>query len=275
MTTSPFDLDAYFDRIGYTGPWEPTLAVLRELHRLHPAAIPFENLNPLMGAPVSLDLGDLQAKLVTGGRGGYCYEQNALFKAALSALGFQVQGLAGRVRWNMPEDAPDRPRTHMALRVDLAEGGFIVDVGFGGMVMTAPLRLETGVDQQTPHGRFRLAQAGEGRFDLQAETDGEWRTLFRFDLTPQLDADYEPMNWFTATHPTSIFPNSLMVARAAPGRRLTLANDRYTVRDAGAAPVERQLQTIDEIAEVLTADFGLTLPPGFERVAAKLGLQNA
>ena len=35
MTDAP-DLDAYFRRIGYDGPREPTLAVLRELHALHP-----------------------------------------------------------------------------------------------------------------------------------------------------------------------------------------------------------------------------------------------
>ena len=117
--TADIDLDAYFDRIGYTGPWEPTLDVLQALHRLHPAAIAFENLTPLMGERVSLDLGDLQAKLVLGGRGGYCYEQNGLFKAVLTALRFQVHGLAARVRWGLPEDAPPRPRTHMALLVTL------------------------------------------------------------------------------------------------------------------------------------------------------------
>ena len=36
------DLDAYFARIGYAGPREPTRPVQQALHELHPAAITFE-----------------------------------------------------------------------------------------------------------------------------------------------------------------------------------------------------------------------------------------
>ena len=34
--TDSFDLSRYFSRIGYDGPVEPTLDVLRRLHLLHP-----------------------------------------------------------------------------------------------------------------------------------------------------------------------------------------------------------------------------------------------
>lgn len=266
------DLDAYLDRIGYAGPREPTLAVLRDLHRLHTSAIPFENLTPLMDEPVPLGLAELEAKLVRQGRGGYCYEHNTLLWAALSALGFEAEGLAGRVRWGQPEDAPLRPRSHMALLVQLPEGPFVADVGFGGITMSAPLALVPGQAQQTPHEPFRLQPATDGAYDLQAEAGGSWRTLYRLDLTRHLPGDYEAMNWFTATHPASIFRSGLMAARAAPGRRLTLSGLRYTVREKDKAPVERTLGSLDELGEVLTRDFGLTLPAGFARVGAKLGL---
>jgi N-hydroxyarylamine O-acetyltransferase len=268
------DLDAYFARIGYAGPREPTLAVLRDLHRLHPAAIPFENLSPLMGVPVPLELADLQAKLVAGGRGGYCYEHNGLFKAALTALGFQVAGLAGRVRWGMAEDAPARFRSHMALLVTLPDGRFIADVGFGGMVMTGPLRLEPDVAQDTPLEPYRLASRPDGELDLQAElAPDDWRTLYRFDMVPHLDVDYAPLNWFTATHPASVFTNGLMVARAEPHRRLTLSNTRYVSRPKDGPAHERTLTSIDQVAQVLTGDFGLTLPSGFASIGPKLGFQ--
>lgn len=270
MTASP-DLDAYFARIGYSGPREPTLAVLRDLHRLHPAAIPFENLTPLMGDPVPLDLGGLQAKLLAGGRGGYCYEHNGLFKAVLTALGFQVQGLGARVRWGQPDDAPLRPRTHMSLLVTLPEGPFLADVGFGGLVMTAPLRLEAGPAQPTPHGDFRLVDI-DGLYELQGDLGGSWRALTRFDLHPHIDADYEPLNWFSATNGNSPFNSTLMAARAEPHRRLALANTRFTVRPVGGEARERTLTSLDALAQVLTSEFGLTLPDGFERVGPKLGL---
>ena len=80
------DLDAYLARIGYDGPREPTLAVLREICRMHPGAIPFENIDVLLGRPISLDPAQIDAKLIGAGRGGYCYEQNSLLKRALSQL---------------------------------------------------------------------------------------------------------------------------------------------------------------------------------------------
>ena len=48
------NLAHYFARIGYAGPREATLEVLQEIHRLHPAAIPFENLAPLTRQAVKL-----------------------------------------------------------------------------------------------------------------------------------------------------------------------------------------------------------------------------
>ncbi|MEO8926531.1 MAG: arylamine N-acetyltransferase, partial [Caulobacteraceae bacterium] len=108
-----FDLDAYLARIGYAGDRAPTLATLAAIHALHPAGLAFENLDPLLGRPVALDLDTLQAKLVRGRRGGYCFEQNAVFLAALEALGFKAQSLIARVLWNRPADAAPPPRSHM------------------------------------------------------------------------------------------------------------------------------------------------------------------
>ena len=272
MADACIDLDAYLARIGYSGPREPTLAVLRALHALHPAAIPFENLDPLMGRPPALALDTLQAKLVTGGRGGYCYEQNGLFKAALEALGFQVTGFAARVRWGAAEGAPLRPRTHMTLRVDLPEGPYLADVGFGGLVLTGPLRLDSRDAQSTPHERFRLAPLDGGVLELQAELGQDWRSLYRFDMTPHMAADYEPLNWFSGTHPSSPFTFSLMAARSGPHGRLALSNTRFTVRRPGQAPAERTLASMDELKAVLREDFGLTLPDGLDAIAPVLGL---
>jgi N-hydroxyarylamine O-acetyltransferase len=272
MADPRIDLDAYLARVGYGGPREPTLAVLRALHVLHPAAIPFENLDPLMGAPVSLSLDALQAKLVAGGRGGYCYEQNGLFKAALEALGFQVTGLAARVRWGAAEDAPLRPRSHMLLRVSLPEGPYLADVGFGGLVLTAPLRLDSPDAQATPHERFRLAPLEDGVLELQAELGQAWRALYRFDMAPHLAPDYEPLSWFSGTHPSSPFTSSLMAARTGPEGRFTLSDTRFTARRPGLPPAERTLATLEELKSVLREDFGLTLPEGVERIAPKLGL---
>jgi N-hydroxyarylamine O-acetyltransferase len=70
------DIDGYCARIGYAGPREPTLVVLRAIVAGHTAAIPFENLDVLAKRPVCLDLPALREKLVHHQRGGYCYEMS-------------------------------------------------------------------------------------------------------------------------------------------------------------------------------------------------------
>src|SRR4051812_30275357 len=98
------DLDAYFSRIGLRGPRAATLETLDELTRAHSSAIPFENLDVLLGRPIDLRPEALFDKLVTRGRGGYCFEQNGLFLAVLEQLGFRVAPLSARVRLDRPRD---------------------------------------------------------------------------------------------------------------------------------------------------------------------------
>jgi N-hydroxyarylamine O-acetyltransferase len=151
--TTAVELVAYFARIGQTGPAEPTLAVLHDLHTLHPAAIAFEGLDPFLSRSVSIESGAIQAKLAQGPRGGYCHEQNALFHDVLAAIGFSVAALGARVLWMTP--GRKAPLTHRLTLVDLPEGRFVADVGFGGQTATAPLRLESGPEQVTPQGAYR------------------------------------------------------------------------------------------------------------------------
>src|SRR5436189_3482 len=116
----------YLQRIDYRGPLEPTLEVLKNLHRAHAIRIPFENLDIMLGRPILLDLPSLEAKLVQARRGGYCFEQNTLFAAALGQLGFDVTTLAARVRLNRARIAP---RTHMLLLVTVEGNSYVADVG--------------------------------------------------------------------------------------------------------------------------------------------------
>src|SRR5690606_17659533 len=103
----------------------------------------------------------LEQKLVLSGRGGYCFEHNRLFGAVLESLGFDVTGLAARVLWER-EPGSVMPRTHMLLTVDVAGEPYIADVGFGGLTLTAPLRLVPDLEQPTPHETFRVQRRDDG-----------------------------------------------------------------------------------------------------------------
>ena len=267
MSDAP-DLDAYFARIGYDGPREPTLAVLKALHDRHPRAIPFENLDPLLRRTPRLDLASLEAKLVAGRRGGYCFEQNGLFAAVLRALGFQVTPLAARVLWGGPVGQVS-PRTHMLLRLDLPEGAYLADVGFGGLVKTAPLRLEPASEQPVDGLAFRLRPRGADELQLEVRLPEGWTPMYRFGPSLQHPADYEMANWFIATHPESRFVNELMAAFVGEDRRYGLFNNELTVRH-GDGTVERRRLTAEELDQMMHTTFGIGRPEGVEALYARL-----
>jgi len=254
------DLDAYFARIGYAGPREASFEVLAALQRAHPGVIAFESLNPLLDRPVTLDAASLQAKLVQGGRGGYCFEQNGVFWRVLTQLGFQVTPLSARVRWMAPDDAPPGPLSHMTLKVELPEGAFLCDVGFGGQSPTAPLLMQPGLEQATPHGTYRFTDH-DGALELQMRLQDRWAALYRFSLEPRVLADYEVSNWYVSTLPTSMFRNVLIASLAPEGRRLNLLNTGLTTYHADGRIEERTLASADELHQALTVELGLDVSP--------------
>jgi N-hydroxyarylamine O-acetyltransferase len=267
-------LDAYFDRLGHGGPASPTLETLESIHALHAEKIPFENLSPFLGEPVNLDPESLQQKLVKGGRGGWCFEQNLLLSHMLVELGFDVTRLAARVRWNVAAHVITA-RSHMLLLVKLGGRDYIADVGFGGLTLTSPLRLETGVEQATPHEPHRIVRSGDS-FALEAKVAGEWQALYAFDLHQQQLPDYEVSNWYLANHPQSQFVTGVIAARAAPDRRHALRNTRYAIHHAGGETEKRFVTSVADYKELLAGPFQIRLPeaPAFDARLARLIASN-
>ncbi|VVE45366.1 N-hydroxyarylamine O-acetyltransferase [Pandoraea communis] len=261
----PFDPERYFRRIGYTGPREATLDVLRTVHSLHPLAIPFENLDPICGRPVEVDLPSVVAKLLDGGRGGYCFEQNALFANALTHLGFAVTPLIGRVAWGRSFDA-QAPLTHMLLRVDLDGEAWLADVGFGSVTLTAPLRLQSTQPQSTLLETFQLEAVGAGdgappsEYRLSVRSAQQWLPVYRFTPKPAEWIDYKLGNWYTSSAPDSIFLNQLIACRVLPQGRIALLNTTLTERSAqGELVAETDIASGAQLAQILRERFGLTL----------------
>jgi N-hydroxyarylamine O-acetyltransferase len=252
------ELDAYFRRIGYAGPRTPTLATLRALQGRHALAIPFENLDALASRVVRLDRDSLQGKLVAAGRGGYCFEQNLLFSHVLRELGFDVTALAARVMWERPAGEA-RARSHMLLLVNLPDGPYLSDVGFGGLTPTGPLRLAPGPEQTTPHETFRVVEEAP-EFVVEARVGGQWKPLYRFDLQAQQQIDIEVLNFYVAEHADSPMLGRLIAARPAPDRRFALSNGTFTIHYLDGRRERRQLGSVAELRDVLGGTFGIAVP---------------
>ncbi|GAB3876982.1 hypothetical protein GCM10029964_025140 [Kibdelosporangium lantanae] len=182
------DLDAYLRRIGVT---EPTL---HNIHAAHVATIPFENVTVLLGETPRLDLPGLQAKLVGRRRGGYCYEHNLLYAAALERLGIPVTRLAARPAVGEGEV---RPRTHMMLLATVDGSEWLTDVGWGAGGLLEPIPLDGGTVTQGVW-TYRLVRE-DSQWVFQCEGRDGWETMYRFAVEHTYPADYAMANHYTAT----------------------------------------------------------------------------
>jgi N-hydroxyarylamine O-acetyltransferase len=248
------DVGAYLERIGDRGPRDATLSTLRRLHRAHLLAVPFENLDIPLHRAVSVEPADAFAKIVGQRRGGFCYEQNGLFGWVLRALGFQVQLLSARV---VNGGAAGPEFDHLALQIDLAEGRFLADVGFGRGARE-PLSLDTGASGEAEGALYRVVPG-----------DPDWRVEFvlperapqpqyLFTLVPRRQDEFVPMCRYHQSSPQSPFTRKRLCTLATAAGRLTFLDGRL-IEDVAGVRQERALAP-DEVAPTLRDRFGVDLP---------------
>jgi N-hydroxyarylamine O-acetyltransferase len=236
------DLDAYFARIGYGGSRAATADTLAAIVDHHMDAIPFENLDVLLGRGISLDLAALQAKLVTARRGGYCFEHCTLVASVLEQLGFAITRHSARVTMRTPRTAA--PRTHMFLTVELPGGTVMIDPGFGGDAPRVPIAIG--------------GRAGEHSF----ERDGDLyvlrlagQELWVSTLERDHPVDFEMANHFTYTHASSPFTQRILMQAWVSGGKATIMN-----RDASYLGERHQLADRAELRAFVARHFGADLP---------------
>jgi len=271
MPLTGVNLDAYCKRIGYTGPRTPTLSTLREVLRLHPAAIPYDAIDARLGVGIDLAPAAVDAKLIGAGRGGYCFEQNTLLLRVLLALGFRAEPLSARSRWRRPSNE-DVARTHMAVRVRIGERDWLADVGFGSCMLTAPLDMGVQGPQETIHEPARLVAQEDGELRIERLLSGEWQPMYDLMLAPQKPVDLWAANWLISTHPASSFHHNLVISRTSDDIRHVLVNTRLTTRRRGADAEHRELDAAG-LERSLVEDFGLPMLESLRPLFAELAPQ--
>lgn len=255
--SASLDLEAYLARIGYGGERTPTAETLSALHQAHAVSITFENLDVILGRPIALDLPSVERKLVAGRRGGYCFEQNSLFAAALEQLGFRVAPLAARVRFGAEPGSP-RPRSHVLLKVDLEGESWLADVGFGSPSLLRPVRMAPGEVSDQFGCTYRVARDGEF-WVLQLRVDGAWADLYAYTLEPQYPIDFEVANYYISTNPRSIFVQAPFVARRTPEARCLLRGRELSIVRGGETSVQ-VIESNEHLLAVLAEHFDLHFP---------------
>lgn len=241
----------YLDRIGARRPEKPSSAALRELHRRHLEAVPFENLSIHLGEPIVLTEDALVDKVVRRGRGGFCYELNGLFAALLTTLGFDVTLLAASV---FDADGTLSPAfDHLALRVEVDGERYLADVGFGSHT-AYPLRLDWPEAQEDPAGSFLVLDAPGG--DVDVLQDGV--PQYRAEPRPRQLTDFARPCWWHATSPDSHFRQVARCSRLTETGRVTIVGDRLLETVHGER-TETRLTTDAEVLAAYEKHFGIRL----------------
>ncbi|NWL77585.1 arylamine N-acetyltransferase [Pseudomonas taiwanensis] len=256
---NPQQTESYLRHLDISAPKQPDLAYLDRLIAAHQRRVAFENVDVLLDRPIHIDADAVFAKVVERQRGGYCYELNNLFARLLLALGYQLELLGGRVRWGLPLDAPQTMLSHLMLRVLLPEGPYLADVGFGSATPWRAVPLAGEMPDDLPY-RLRPQEDGTGEVQLENfRTESGWAACYRFGPEVNAWVDCIPRNWYTSTHPNSVFRQMLMTARSEGEWRLTLANGTFNKRHRDGRVESRRIEDAAELVEVLRNDFLLNL----------------
>lgn len=255
------DLGAYLTRIGHTGTTTADAVTLSALHRAHVDAIPFENLDVILGRGIDTDLGAIQDKLVVRRRGGYCYEHGLLFAAALQQLGFTVRRHLARVG----DRVPPGPRSHLVLSVDTGSTRWLADVGFGsGLLHPIPV---DGTAHHQEGWTYRVTADGQSAWELQEQQppgspepeQQRWATVHRFAEEEVHPVDVVVANHFTSTWPNSPFVRQLVAVRKDARAVHRLLGRHLSLTRADGHVEREQVLTDTEVADALARVFGLHL----------------
>jgi len=258
-------LHDYLRRVGVEAGLPVTADTLRRLHVAHREAFLFENVSIQTGGTISVALDAIERKFIDEGRGGYCFEHNTLFAAALRDVGFAPSALLGRVRRGPSERWA---RTHMVLRVPADGDDWLADVGFGGIGLMEPIPLRDGTVSEQAGLTYGLRrESGLWVLSMLDPTHAPWyqhdkdtltNDLYEFSEDPQTAGDVEVANHFTSTHPDSIFRRTLTIQQSGRDRRLILRGETLT-RYADGKTIDEPVPR-DQLRRVARELFGVELP---------------
>ncbi len=246
-------LAAYLDRIGFEGEPAVDTATLAEIQRRHVRAIPYENLDVMLGRTVVMEPAAAFAKLVGRRRGGWCYEMNGLLGWALGEIGFAVTRLASGV---MREADDSAIGNHLVLRIDLDGRTFLADAGLGDGPLT-PYAVEEGP-----------FTAGDFAYRLEPQEGGWWRLHnrphgrpphFDFHLDRADEALMASKCVALQSEPDSGFTQNLICQRWVEGGHVRLFGRMFGQTVAGQFS-ERTLASADELCDVLATEFAIDEP---------------
>jgi len=228
---------------------------INELQRKHIARYSFNNLAVVLGQELPLDAEALFNKIVTRQRGGYCFEHNKLVFTVLAELGFDVRLLLAKVIYNQDVEVA---RTHRITLLTLAGEDYIVDAGFGHLGAYFPVKIELGLVQQQADSQYRIIKNKKDEYCYQVLKDGDFFTLYTFDLYRYTEADCTLGHFYSHQHPNAAFVNNLVICRKFINEIKSLRNDEYHHIKNGITNTTK-ITSIEQLHQLLTEQYLLDI----------------
>lgn len=228
---------------------------LNELQSKHIAQYSFNNLAVILGQELPLDIESLFIKIVKGRRGGYCFEHNKLVFTVLSELNFDVRLLLSKVTYNQKIEVA---RTHRVTLLTLSGEDYIVDAGFGHLGARFPVKIELGLIQEQGDAQYRIIKNENGDYCYQVFKDGDFFTLYTFDLHYYTESDCLLGHFYSHKHPNAAFVNNLVICRKFFNDIKSLRNNEFHhVKDS--ATQTTKITSIEQLHQLLIDVYQLDL----------------
>lgn len=250
------DTSKYLKRIGFDGTVSHDYETLKKLQYCHMTSVPYENLDIVAGIPLKFNSESLYEKIVTAGRGGYCFELNGALGALLCELGFDVRDCMARF---LKGESQIPMRRHRVLQVQCRDGLFLCDVGVGMINPIYPVGLDTDEVQQIGNEQYKVTKDDFLGTVLHQCFEGVWDRFFSFTQEPQLDIDYIMPSFYCEKHADSPFNKGDMLALQTEfGGKHSISGDKLTFWDESG----KHKMTIENQAmrkDVLEKYFGIVI----------------
>jgi N-hydroxyarylamine O-acetyltransferase len=225
---------------------------LSTLVERHVATFAFSSVGCRLGEELPLDFESLFNRIVVRRRGGYCFEQNGLLYEVLEELGFSPELYLARVIYNQ-DSHPGL--THRISIVEHEGLRYVLDVGFGSLGPRIPVLMSES-ESNDGERAFRVAERKPGEYHMQVLKDGDFFSLYRFELGRYGAADCEVGHFYSHRHPDATFVNHLVVSLNMASETRSLHDFEYWVSSRSGTQKKR-IGGPEELRQILVDELGV------------------
>jgi len=229
------------------------ITFVNELQSKHIALYSFNSLGVVLGQELPLDVESLFDKIVQRHRGGYCFEHNKLVLTVLETLKFDVRLLLAKVVYNQDVEVA---RTHRITLLSFNGDAYIVDAGFGPLGARFPVKIELDLIQEQGDAQYRIIKNKREEYCFQVFKEGDFFTLYTFDLQHYTESDCLLAHFYSHNHPNAAFVNNLVVSRKFSNEVKSLRNGEFHHISDGITKVTKIID-VKQLHQLLTQVYQL------------------